>query len=153
MSKRQRIDSATAAVDAAQAAQQQIVPPSNVPLNSEDMPFFASVIDEFARSEWTAHQLELAALLARKMRMLRDELQKLDAEGFTAVSANGAPCQNPRLGGVRMLDTSIMATRRNLQLHARAKAGEARDVGKRRDAAKGMEGDARAGDDLIARPN
>lgn len=135
------------------ASQRQISPPSNVPLTNADMPFFASVIDEYARSEWTAHQLELAALLARKMRLLRDELATLEQEGFVTVSGNGSPCQNPRLGGVRMLDTSIMATRRSLQIHARARAGEARDAGKRRDIAKGHEADAAAGDDLIARPN
>lgn len=153
MAKRPRIDSAASAVAVAQAAQAQISPPSNVPLTEEDLPFFASVIDEFARTEWTAHQLELAALLARKMRMLRDELASLDDEGFTCTTSSGNPCQNPRLGGVRMLDTSIMATRRSLQLHARAKGGEARDVGVRRGIAKGLEQDARIDDDLLARPN
>lgn len=153
MTKRKRIDSLTETVMVAQASQAQIVPPSNVPLKSEDMPFFASVIGEFARSEWTSHQLELAAMLARKMRLLRDELQTLEDEGFTMVTANGAPCQNPRLGGVRMLDTSIMATRRTLSLHARATGGEARDVGKRRDAAKGIEADVGGAGDLMARPN
>ena len=67
------------------------------------------------------------------------------------VSAGGSPCQNPRLGGVRMLDTSIMATRRSLQLHARAKGGESRDVGKRREIAKGFDGDL--DDDLLAGMN
>lgn len=149
--KRKRVDSVEAAVEIARAAGKQISPPSNVPLSGEDLPFFSSVIDEFARTEWTAHQLELAALLARKMRMLRDEMDALDREGFTAITASGNPCQNPRLGGVRMLDTSIMATRRSLQLHARAQGGEARDAGKRREIAKGYEADF--GDELLARPN
>ncbi len=149
--KRQRIDSVTAAVGVMMASQREIVPPSNVPLDDCDLPFFASVIDEFARSEWTGHQLELAAMLAKKMRLLRDELTLLEAEGF--VLPGKPACQNPRLGGVRMLDTSIMATRRSLQLHARARGGEARDVAKRRDLAKGIEGDNPLDDDLIARPN
>lgn len=151
MARRPRIDTAAGAVAAAQASQVQISPPSNVPLSAEDLPFFASVIDEFARSEWTAHQLELAAMLARKMRMLRDELASLDDEGFTSVTGNGSPCQNPRLGGVRMLDTSILSTRRSLQLHARANNGEARDAAKRRGAAKGY--DADEGDGLLAGMN
>jgi hypothetical protein len=151
MTRRKRIDSTDAIVEVAQASGRQISPPSNVPLSGEDMPFFASVIDEFARSEWTAHQLELAAMLAKKMRLLRDELQTLEREGFTLVTEKGSPCQNPRLGGVRMLDTSIMSTRRSLQLHARATGGEARDTGKRRDQAKGHEADL--GNGLIARPN
>lgn len=152
MARRKRIDSVEAAVEVAQRSKQQIKPPSNVPLGSEDLPFFASVIDEFGRSEWTAHQLELAALLAKKMRLLRDELQTLEVEGFSLVTERGAPCQNPRLGGVRMLDTSIMATRRTLQLHARAQGGEARDTAKRRSIAKEYEGGG-DDDDLLARPN
>lgn len=151
MARRKRIDSVEAAVEVAQRSQAQISPPSNVPLSEVDLPFFASVIAEFARSEWTAHQLELAAMLAKKMRLLRDELETLETEGFSLVTANGSPCQNPRLGGVRMLDTSIMATRRSLQLHARAQGGEARDVGKRRGIAKDHETDL--GDELLARPN
>lgn len=150
MARRTRIDTVAGAVAAAQAGQAQISPPSNVPLAAEDLPFFASVIDEFARSEWTAHQLELAAMLARKMRLLRDELATLESEGFVSVTAGGSPCQNPRIGGVRMLDTSIMATRRSLQIHARAKNGETRDTANRRAHAKEYEGD---GDDLLAGMN
>jgi len=54
---------------------------------------------------------------------------------------------------VRMLDTSIMATRRSLSLHARAREGEGRDVAKRRGMAKGIEADNPLDDELIARPN
>lgn len=151
MPRKRRVDSVAAAVEIASQSGKPISPPSNVPLKPDDLPFFASVIAEFAKSEWTAHQLELAAMMAQKMRLLRDELQTLEAEGFTLVTASGNPCQNPRLGGVRMLDTSIMATRRTLQLHARAQGGEARDTGKRRGIAKGHE--TELGDDLLARPN
>ena len=153
MARKSRIDSTDAAVEISRASSQQITPPSNVPLKDCDLPFFASVIDEFARSEWTAHQLELAAMLARKMRLLRDELETLEDEGFSLAREGQAPCQNPRLGGVRMLDTSIMATRRTLQLHARAKGGEARDVAKRRAGVMEIEAGLEAGDDLLARPN
>lgn len=151
--RKQRIDSATEAVRVMSRAASEIVPPSNVPLSEADMPFFASVIAEFARSEWSAHQLELAAMLARKMRMLRDELDALDSEGTISATANGTPCQNPRIGAVRMLDTSIMATRRSLSLHARAREGEGRDVAKRRGMAKAIEADNPLDDELIARPN
>ena len=153
MTKRERADAAAAQVRVMAAAAKPIEPPSNVPLTEQDMPFFASVLAEFARSEWTAHQLELAAMLARKMRLLRDELESLEAEGFVLRDEGRAAAQNPRLGGVRMLDTSIMATRRTLQLHARATQGEARDVAKRRDMAKGLEADNPLDDDLLARPN
>ena len=65
--RRPRNDSTSEAVRYMKAAARSIDPPSNVPLAPMDLPFFASVITEFARSEWTAHQLELAAMLARTM--------------------------------------------------------------------------------------
>jgi hypothetical protein len=130
----------------------EVNPPDNVPLDAEDMPFFRSVIDEFARSEWTSHQLELAAMLARKMRDMKDVQRELRDEGYTTTTANGTPVQSPLVGVLRMLDTSILATRRSLSLHARARAGEARDVAKRRGAAKAIESDNPLEDDLLARP-
>lgn len=151
MTRRTRTNSVEAVVQAAQKSQASINPPSNVPLADADLPFFASVIAEFGRSEWTAHQLELAALLAKKMRLLRDELEQLETEGFVISGPSGAAAQNPRLGGVRMLDTSIMATRRSMQIHARARDGEARDTAPRRDAIKSAEDVGH--DDLLARPN
>lgn len=150
MAKGPKATSTSNAIRVMAAAGKQISPPSNVPLEPKDMPFFASVIDEFARADWTAHQLELAAMLARKMCDLSDLQEQLRAEGYTMVTQNGAPCQNPLIGAVRMLDTSIMATRRSLSLHARAR-GEARDFGKKAAISKGLESDL--GDDLLARPN
>lgn len=131
----------------------EISPPANVPLDAEDMSFFHSVIAEYARSEWSAHQLELAAMMARKMRDMNDVQNELRAEGYTSKTVNGTPCQNPLVGVLRMLDTSILATRRSLALHARAQGGEARDVAKRRDAAKEIEGENPLEDDLLARPD
>ena len=152
MPRKQRIDTITGAVQVMASAVREIEPPAHVPLQEQDMPFWRSVIAEFARSEWSDHQLELAAMLARKMRLLSDELSALEDEGFVSSTSNGSPCQNPRIGGVRMLDTSIMATRRTLALHARAQGGEARDVAKRRQMAKGIEADNPLEDDLLARP-
>lgn len=150
MPRKNRVTSVTEAVKAAQA--DQISPPSNVPLSKADMPFFASVIAEFARSEWTAHQLECAAFLAKKMRLLRDELETLESEGAVLVSGGGSPCQNPRVGVVRMYDTSILASRRSLALHARASTGDNRSEAARKRGAKANELDD-IDDDLLARPN
>ena len=60
MTRKHRADSASESVRVMVAATKRIDPPSNVPLDSGDLPFFASVIAEFARADWTAHQLELA---------------------------------------------------------------------------------------------
>ncbi|NTF69389.1 terminase small subunit [Rhizobium rhizogenes] len=154
MAKRKaRIDSAAEAVRVMAKATAEILPPANVPLDAEDLPFFRNVIAEYARSEWSAHQLELAAMLARTMTDLTREQQLLREEGGVAYSEKGTPVANPRKTIVQMHASSILSFRRSLSLHARAQAGEARDVAKRRGAAKEIEGDNPLEDDLLARPD
>jgi hypothetical protein len=46
-------------------ATMKIAPPAHVPLSPDDMPFFESVIVEFAKSELTDHQIELVALVSQ----------------------------------------------------------------------------------------
>ncbi|TIX89201.1 terminase small subunit [Rhizobium sp. P44RR-XXIV] len=151
--RRARIDSATEAVRVMAKATAEISPPANVPLDAEDLPFFRNVIAEYARSEWSAHQLELAAMLARTMTDLTREQQLLREEGGVSKSQNGTPLANPRKTIVQMHAAAILSFRRSLSLHARAQGGEARDVGKRRGAAKAIEGDNPLEDDLLARPD
>lgn len=148
--RKARIDSADEIVRVMAKASSEVSPPTNVPLDAEDMPFFQSVIAEYARADWSAHQLELAAMLARTMADLTREQQMLRVEGGVAYSDKGTPVANPRKSIVQMHASSILSFRRSLSLHARAQAGEARDVAKRRDAAKGIEGDANQEDDLLA---
>jgi hypothetical protein len=153
MAKRKaRIDSASEAVRVMAKAAKQINPPANVPLDDADMPFFQNVIAEYARSEWSAHQLEIAAMLARTMADLVREQKLLRDEGGVAYSEKGTPVANPRKSIVQMHASSILSFRRSLSLHARAQAGEARDVAKRRGAAKQIEGDNPLEDGLLARP-
>lgn len=154
MAKRKaRIDSAAEAVRVMAKATADIAPPDNVPLDEEDVPFFRNVIAEYARSEWSAHQLELAAMLARTMADLTREQALLRQEGGVAYSEKGTPVANPRKSIVQMHAGSILSFRRSLSLHARAQAGEARDVAKRRGATKAIEDDnPLAEDDLLARP-
>lgn len=153
MARRERIDAAAGTVAVFQASQKQISPPSNVPLEDRDLPFFASVLDEFARAEWTAHQLELAAMLARTMADLEEEQRLMRAEGSICKTDKGTPVINPRKTAIQMHYGNIHAARRSLSLHARAQGGEARDVGSRRAAAKEIERGGDQLDDLIARPN
>ncbi|MBX5279120.1 terminase small subunit [Rhizobium sp. NLR10a] len=154
MAKRKaRIDSAAEAVRVMAKATADILPPDNVPLDDEDLPFFRNVISEYARSDWSAHQLELAAMLARTMADLTREQKLLRDEGGVAYSEKGTPVANPRKSIVQMHASSILSFRRSLSLHARAQAGEARDVAKRRAAAKAIEGDNPLEDDLLARPD
>ncbi|OMQ42830.1 terminase small subunit [Ensifer sp. 1H6] len=98
----------------------EIEPPANVPLDAEDLPFFRNVIAEYARSEWSSHQLELAAMLARTMADLTREQKLLRDEGGVAYSEKGMPVANPRKSIVQMHASSILPFRRSLSLHASA---------------------------------
>lgn len=152
--RRQRIDTTAATVKIMQGATRDIVPPAHVPLDDCDWPFWHSVVAEFARAEWTEHQLELAAMLAKDMADAERNRRLVRVEGEVIEKTGKA---NPRCNVLVAIGNRILATRRSLSLHARARGGEARDVGKRRDAAKGHQNAAtgQAGeeeDDLIARP-
>ena len=63
----------------------KIQPPVNVTLTETGMPFFDDVIEEFTRSDWTAHQLEIAAMLARTINVINREQQELRIEGYISV--------------------------------------------------------------------
>ncbi|PWL18835.1 terminase small subunit [Falsochrobactrum shanghaiense] len=153
MAKRKaRIDSAAESVRVMGKAANEIPHPYNVPLDEKDIPFFENVIAEYARSEWSAHQLELAAMLARTMADLVREQDLLRGEGGIAYSEKGTPVVNPRKSLVQMHASSILSFRRSLSLHARAQAGESRDVAKRRATAKEIEAGSPLDDDLLARP-
>jgi hypothetical protein len=106
MTRKARIDSATEAVRVMSAASQEIRPSSNVPLNVSDLPFFASVLAEFALSDWTAHQLELAALLARSMHDFEHEQTLMRQEGGVVFTESGgtrasAPAREGQLDRLR----------------------------------------------------
>ena len=149
MPRKQRIDSNAAAVKVMQG--KAPVPPAHVGLEDCDQPFWRSVVAEFAKSEWTDHQLEVAAQLAKAMADLEAERNALRIEGYVLRVDGGKDYANPRHGVVRDLTNGIMSLRRNLSLHARAMKGEARDVGKRNGQAKAIE--TELDDDLLARPS
>lgn len=151
MPRKQRADSVSAQVEAATAT--PIHPPSHVPLVDKAKPFFANVIEEFARSEWTAHQLELAAMLARTMHRLNEAQQKLEEDGETAKSDRGTPVVNPLVQVAKGYAGDILSIRRSLALHARARAGgDSRNVATRNAHLKDAQGEPND-DGLLARPN
>ena len=137
-------------------ATRAIEPPATVPLSQDDLPFFHNVIAEFARSEWTAHQLELAAVLARTMCDMVREQGLLREEGGVLIGSVGTPIVNPRRAVIQMYANTIVSFRRSLSLHARAKEGETHTIAKRRKIALGVEAATASlqhDDDLIAIPH
>ncbi|MCR5874376.1 hypothetical protein LRS10_09495 [Phenylobacterium sp. J426] len=150
--RKARIDSAAAAVQVMVTAAREVCPPAHAPLDDDAGPFWDDIIGQRARSEWTAHDLAYASDLANAMAQLVENRRQLRSEGEVLTPEEGRPMANPRVAVVHGLHAQIKAARQSLNIHGRA-AGEARDVGKRRAAAKEIEdGNPLAGDDLLARP-
>lgn len=152
MPRKQRVDSITAQVEIMQKAVQGVEAPAHIPLTDEDLPFWRNIIAEKPKAEWTAHDLEIAAMLSQSLRKLRDEEVLLDAEGSVVKEDGRNPTANPRLRIVADLHARAMKYRQTLGIHNRAKEGEARDVRKRREQAFEVENNNPLEEDLIARP-
>ena len=151
--RKQRIDSATAAVEVMVKAARDIQPPAHAPLHDDALPFWDDIISARARSEWNGHDLAVASDLANAMAMLVAERAELRKDGVTTVGPKGALMAHPRVSVVHGLTAQVKAARQSLNIHGRA-AGEARDVGARRTAAKQIESASPLADDdgLLARP-
>lgn len=153
MARRQRIDSAVGAVATMAAAARDLAPPKHLKLRRGDRPFWDAVLAERAKSEWSGSDLAVAANLARAM---------ADAEriaGF-AVDGGGHVQVAELIASVGLSDKlarRIVTLRRALGLDNRAKNGEQRDVERRREHARAIEGGrnpiADDGDGLLARPS
>lgn len=136
-------------------SQRELKPPAHVRLHEADLPFFDSVISEFARSEWTDHQLELAALLARSIAGMEREQFLLHREGSIMKTDKGTPVVNPRKSIVQMYAGTILSMRRSLSLQAKSRAIEPRRMAASTAKAKKTEAavDNLGMDDLIPMPN
>ena len=152
MSRKQRVDSTATAVEIMRKSAAELYPPEHVPLAEPDLPFWLNIIAEKAKVDWTAHDLEIAALLARAMRRLEREEIALDGEDTVMHNAGGTPMQNPRIRVIADLHARVIKYRQTLGIHNQGKNGEKRDTDKRTNAAKAIEATFED-DDLIARPS
>ena len=104
-------------------AGKKVAPPDNVPLTAADLPFYDSVTAEMTTAEWSEHQCELAAVLAKLMHFLVREEKLLFEEGGSLKVGNGGVVKNPRKEVVGSIIYDITALRRTLGIHASVKIG------------------------------
>jgi len=151
VNRRQRIDSATAAVRAMTGAAIKLSPPKHVSVPSGAMPFWEAIIRARPREEWEAAPalINAAANLAwtqwqidQMRRQIDGELDLPDGVALLQVASGILKMQRLEMGYLRVL-----------QQHGRAVEGEARDVAKRRAEARSITGAAPLDDDLLARPD
>jgi hypothetical protein len=131
MSRKQRSDSISTAIQVAQK-NQDLTPPSSVPLEPEDMGFWNNIIQLRPKVQWNEHDLEFAAFLARAMGQLEIEQRRFRKEGSLIKTASGNPMVNPRASVVHGLHAQVKGYRQSLGLHDRGQNGEPRDAEKKR---------------------
>lgn len=144
--RRQRSDSAAAAIAATQAAALgPLEPPAHVTLRPGDRPFWNAIMLARARDTWTEVDLTTAATLARTQADIEDLHATLAAAGYLLGDK-----PHPLAAVVETLARRAVALTRVLHVHAEA------TVGKSEDAAKALELERKArqdktDDDLIPR--
>lgn len=128
----------------------EIAPPAHIPLDDVDFPYWHSLVDEFAKADWTPHSLDMASFLARTMAELEEQQRLMFEEGPVIVKTDGSPGPNPRNRVVANLVGQALAMRRSLGLTARAKAGSTRNAARQREANRVTELRAIGNHDLLA---
>ncbi|MBW4330043.1 hypothetical protein KY084_04040 [Stakelama sp. CBK3Z-3] len=152
--RRRRADSKEAAVQDMLNAERDIHPPADFMLTAAELVAFDEIVIELPRGEWTPHMIRVAAGLARDMEAYAREMASLCDEGGVVSGAGGGPVQNPRVTITSALLRRILATRRSLSIHCRAKAGmDNRVLSRRREIQRENEGNGLDDDEgLIAKP-
>lgn len=146
MSRKQRIDSATAAVAVMlDATKGELLPPEHCPLPNAAMPFWRAIMRGRARDEWEATPSLLAT--ASSLAWTQWQIVKIRETVENDPVPDAKSVQ--RMSDMQRLE---MAYLRTLQQHGRGAEGEARDVAKRRASATGIVADSPMDDELIARP-
>lgn len=138
MTKRQRIDTTTGAVEVFKKAFQDLAPPQTIKLGEAEK-FWDNIISMKPKSEWTPHNLEIAAMLAKAMFRLDENNDKILEEGELIATDKGSLSANPRVAIIHGLHSQIKGWRQTLGLHDRGVNGEKRDADKRRSYAMDIE--------------
>lgn len=126
-SKRNRSDSASAAVRAAQAAALgPLNPPEHVALREGDRPFWNAIVTSRARDTWTAIDLCTAGNLARTQADIEHLQTQLDTAGYVLDDGK----VNPVAALVETLSRRTVALSRALHVHAQATVGRSADASK-----------------------
>jgi hypothetical protein len=128
--KRNRSDSAAAAVTASQAAALgPLQPPDHVSLRPGDLPFWNAIMQARARDTWTEPDLATAATMARAQADIERLQAELDTEGFTITNTKGNVLVNPKHKLLETLTRRVVSMSRVLHVHAEATVGRSRDAG------------------------
>lgn len=151
MTKRQRIDSTTAAVRVMAEAATELQPPAHISVPEGARPFWSAIIRARPREDWQAAPslMNAAANLAWTQWQIDETRRMIDGDKEPPQGVAVAQLASQLLKMQRL----EMGYLRMLQQHGRAVGGEARDVAKRQAMAHAIAEETPYGEeDLLARP-
>ncbi|CAI1136183.1 terminase [Serratia sp. JSRIV002] len=126
--KRTRSDSSTAAVQAMKnASEDTIPPPAHAGLDKKAEPFWHDNIRSKALDSWTPADLLAAAELANNQLYAIDLRKALKKEERQRGEERNEPLIKDYRKQIVELQRTILAQRRDLQIHSHATNGESRD--------------------------
>ncbi len=148
--KRNRSDSASAAVSAMQSAGQRIPAPES--LAPADVPYWDSITRARAKEDWTDVDLQHAASLAKILRYIDDSHAEIAEQGMTLVNERGTQIDNPAFSRLEKMSRLALSMSTKLHIHAEATVGKSEDSAKRSTKQRQAEATLKKADDLIAKP-
>lgn len=131
MKKRNKIDSAAGAVELFNSALVTIQPPEHCQLHAGAEAFYNAIIESRDASMWNDVDLSRAVTLANYQVMIRDNTERLLAEGEVIQNDRGTPIMSPRFSVVNTLTRLEISLSKALQTDAASTQGESRAVAKR----------------------
>ncbi len=121
-------------------------------LSDEAREFWATVIDSKRRSAWTESDLVVACTLCRDLALVERLSEQLDTEGPTLENKEGRRYPHPAGTLLDSTQRRILATCRQLQIHANATTGKTDHQGTKNAAARDLQGKLADVHPLIKRP-
>lgn len=154
MTKRQRSDSVTGAINSMAGASKEIEVPEWVSVPDNALKFWRSITRARAADRWNDSDLENAAELARTKASIERLNIEIVAEGDIITNDRGTPIVNPKHSLLETLTRRMVALSRMLQIHAEATQGKARDQVKSNKAQQEADRTLQKNEDdeLIAKP-
>lgn len=154
MTKRQRSDSVTGALNSMAGASKEIPVPDWVNVPEPALKFWRSITRARSADRWNDSDLENAAELARTKASIERLNTELALEGDIIKNDRGTPIVNPKHSLLETLTRRMVALSRMLQVHAEATQGKARDQVKSNKAQQRAHDTIKESseDDLIAKP-
>ena len=129
------------------------MPAPPLPLSDEAAAFWPTILAAKRRSSWTDSDLLIACSLCRDLALMERLSREIEVDGPTLENKDGRYYPHPACTILDATQRRVLATARQLQVHAVATQGKTDHQGTKNAAARELQGKLSAADRLIARPH